>query len=207
MAIGDIYQINCQVMTAGTKWTWIFQYKMSAGAIVPETLEELAIAFNGAFRTEFHAMSADDVFWTYTEAFNLSKNGDIPGSAPVLLPGGTFGGNAIPSNMAQKCLWITDAPNSKHNGGTAWSNVSVDGQAEGLLTAPQITATQALLVKLKDTFVSIGSGAAEFVPVIVSRFLDGIKRDPPVAFQILTSALSSRIGNMRRRTTDARTQE
>jgi len=206
VAIGDLYQVNCQCMTAGTKWTWIFQYKMTAGAVVPNMLEELAIAFNLAFQGEFAAMSADDVFWTYTEAFALTKNGDIPGSAPVILPGGSFGGEAIPSNMAQKCIWQTNAPNSKHNGSTSFSNVSTGGQANGILSAPQVTATQALLTKLKDSFVAIGSGAAEFAPVIVSRFLDGVKRVPPVAFDILGSALSTRIGNMRRRITDARSQ-
>ncbi len=207
MAIGDLYQMNCQCMTAGTKWTWIFQYKMTAGTVTPDMLEEFAIAFNLAFFAEFNAMSAADVRWTYTDCFAVTPNGDIPGSAPVIITGGSFGGNAIPSNMAVKCLWDTDAPNSKHNGSTAFSVVSVNGQDNGIITAPQVTVVQALLTKLKNAFVAIGSGAAEFAPIIISRVLDGVIRDPPVPFLILGSKLSTSIGNMRRRVTDARTQE
>jgi len=204
VAVNDLYQVNAQAEVAGKNWEWGFQYQMIAGLPGADMLEELAIAFNLAFSSLFSLMTANDCAWTYTEAHSITINGEIPGSAPTILPGGSFGGASIPLNMAAKAVWLTTAPNSKFNGSTAFSGISEAGQAHGVMTGPQLTAITALLVALDSNVVGIGIGAAEFQPVIVSRFVDGVKRVPPVPFAITGSQLSTRLGNMRRRTTNAR---
>ncbi len=204
MAVNDIYQVSTQCQVAGKQWEWGYQYQMVAGLPAVNMLEELAIGFNLSFSALFALMTANDCFWEYTEAHAITKNGEIPGSAPVILPGGLFGGTSVPLNMAAKVLWITDAPNSKFNGSTNFSGISELGQANGILTAAQGTAIDNLVTPLRVNLASIGDGAAEFKPVIVSRFLDKIKRPVPVPFNILSSLTSTRMGNMRRRTTSAR---
>lgn len=199
MATGDTYQLNCECATLGRSWTWIWQYQQVSGTNDASTLEELAIAFNLGIAPTFLDILSQNADWLYTTAFNINKNAEIPGGAALISTGGTVAGDAMPDNMAAKVGWKTTAPNSKHNGSTSWSGISVNDQDNGSLSAALITRIALLQVELKKNITGIGGGSAQYQPIILSRWLDGLKRTPPVPFAIISSSISTRMGNMRRR--------
>jgi len=200
VAVSDLYQLNCGCATLGRAWNWVWQYQQVSGTNDHSTLEELAIGFNIAIAPTFLDILSQNADWLYTQAFNINKNGDIPGGAALISTSGTVSGDAMPDNMAAKVGWVTTAPNSKHNGATNWSGISIEDQNNGSLESGLLTRIALLQTELVKNITGIGSGSAEFQPVIVSRFLDGEKRDPAVAFAIISFATSTRLGNMRRRT-------
>jgi len=206
VAVDDLYHIVCEMSTAGRNWQWIWDMQQVSGTNDARTLEEMAIGFNLAFQTRVTDILSDDSEWNYTTVHGYKGVDEIPGGAQVLLGSGSQPTKAIPQNMAMKALFITTADNSKHNGNTSWSGVALGDQDNGRLTAGALTRLDLLLIDLLLNLTGIGTGSAEFQPVIVSRRVNKSKRPAPVPFAIISAVASTRIGNMRRRTSRRKTQ-
>ncbi len=202
MATSDLYHVVCHCNTGARNWDWTWDYQQVAGTNDARTMEELAIAFNLAFQDPVTDIFASDAAWEYTHITGYKGVDEIGGAAQVIAGDGQQGGTAIPQNMAIKALWITTALNSKHNGSTSWSCCSADDQDNGRLTAGAQTRLATLISDLQGNLVSIGTGNAEFQPVVVSRIVNGGVRPSPVPFAIIDALGSTRLGNMRRRTPD-----
>lgn len=204
MSALDLYRANFECEQGGNRWNFGLNYQQVSGTNDADTLEEFAIDINGALSGNLHSCMSDLAFHRLTEVYPITENDEIPGQAPPLFQGGTVAGDVLPSNMAAKGLFTTNAPNSKFNGSVNFSGVPVSFQDAGRLTAGAITAYITLLDSMIDNITGVGSGSAEFAPVVVSRWLNGQKRVSPVPYAMESASISTRIGNMRRRTTDAR---
>lgn len=206
MAVDDLYHVVAECSTAGLNWEWIWDYQQVSGTNDARTMEELAINFNLAFAPAVTDMLSLDSSWNYTTVHGFKGVDEIPGGAAQLFPAGQQLTNALPQNMASKALFITTAPNSKHNGNTSWSGLANDDQDNGSLTAGAQTRLATLIAILQSNLSGIGSGSAEFQPVVVSRIVNGGVRPAPVPFAIIAAVGSARVGNMRRRTSRRKTQ-
>lgn len=206
MAVDDLYHIVCECSTGGRNWEWIWDMQQVSGTNDARTLEEFAIAFNLAFAARVTAILSQDSSWNYTTVHGYKGVDEIPGGAALISGVGTQPTDAIPQNMAMKALFITTADNSKHNGNTSWSGVAIGDQDNGRLTAGALTRLDLLLIDLQLNLTGVGSGSAEFQPVVVSRVVNGGVRPAPVPFAIISAVASTRIGNMRRRTSKRKTQ-
>ena len=206
MAVDDLYHIVCECSTGGRNWVWIWDMQQVSGTNDARTLEEFAIGFNLAFQLRVTGILSQDSEWNYTTVHGYKGVDEIPGGAPPLLGTGTVPSDALPQNMAMKALFVTTAGNSKHNGNTSWSGVGIGDQENGLLTAAALTRLDLLLIDLQLNLFGIGTGSAEFQPVVVSRIVNGGVRPAPVPFAIIGASASTRVGNMRRRSTRRKTQ-
>lgn len=206
MAVDDLYHVVAECSTGGRNWEWIWDYQQVSGTNDARTMEELAIGFNIAFQNRVTDIMSADSSWNYTTVHPFKGIDEIPGGAQVILPNGQQPLNAIPQNMAMKALFITTAGNSKHNGSTNWSGIAKGDQVNGFLTAAALTRLDLLLIDLLLNITGIGTGSAEFQPVVVSRVVNGATRPAPVPFAIVSAVASTRVGNMRRRSSRRKTQ-
>jgi len=207
MAVGDLYQITNEMEQDGNFWEWIWNLQMIAGTVDPNTLDDLAVAWNLNINPILLGVIGASVFHRYTRAAPLPGVDEIPGEAPPITQAGTVPGENLPSNMAVKYYWTTTAPNSKFNGRTNMSGIPHSYQNEGVVGPLALASYQALGNVLLNNFVNIGAGNAEFQPVVVSRYENGIKRAAPVPFAITEYGIATAVGNMRRRTRKGRVVE
>ena len=184
MAVNDLYQVTTQVRTAEGIMSFHFGYLMEAGLIGPSTLNALAFFFATNRLDKYVLACSTDIEVDNVEARAITNDDDIPGSGNLNNLEGVLLGESLPNNSAAVISLKTTAPNAKHNGRMYLPGTPEDVQNDGVLQAGQITLWQAFATVLELDIVGMPGESAEFTPVVISRFLNGVKRTPPVGFNL-----------------------
>ncbi len=202
MAINDLYTAVFQFEGAGSGFQTSFHYVQDAGTNDNQTLNALATSIAIAVEDDMKAILPIDIDFVGISVHQVTGSNEIPGFTRFQQPNaGTFGGSSLPLGGSAVFSWLTDAPNSKHNGRMYFGGVSKTASEEGELTAGYKTAAATAIASLLLDLDNIGVGNADFKAVTISRVLAGVPRVPPVGFLILSGAVDSFVKNQRRRIT------
>ena len=201
MADEDLYALSFSIDCAGEQCLCVLGYKQDGGTNGPDTLTALCQAFIDDVVPSLEAALAADVEIDRVSVDTVTNHNDVPGVIDLNGHSGDVVGVACPAQMAMLIHLATDAPNAKHNGRIYISGCDVDSQTQGQLDAGQTVLMQTLAGKLNDTLSPTAPETADFIPVVISRFLDGVKRTPPVGFLVTTPVAKLDIRQQRRRKT------
>ncbi len=202
MAINDLYTATFRFESISSGFHTTMSYKQTVGTNDQDTMTALAAAIAVLVEAPFKAALSEDVSFTGIVVNQTVGQNETPGRTRFVQPNlGTVMSDAIPMGGCAVLSMLTDAPNSRFNGRMFISGIGESGELNGAVTAAQITLLAALAVFLGTTLTSVGSGSATFVPSVISRFDEGIKRVPPIAFKILSITPDLFIKNQRRRNT------
>ena len=202
MAIGDLYTARFRFESKSSGMITSMSYKQTAGTNDADTMSDLAVAIGVKVEAPFKLILSRDVEFTGIEVNQTVGLNETPGLTRFELPNiGDNASDAIPMGGCCVMSILTDAPNSKFNGRMFVSGIPESSELNGAVTAPAIADMNALGAVLDDTITSVGPGGATFVPSVISRFKDGIKRAVPIAFKVLSITADAFIKNQRRRNT------
>lgn len=199
MAIGDLYIARTHVRTAEGVMQFSFGYLMDAGTYTAVTGVKAALHFAQTKLDKYVLAVSDQVEVDKVHFDCVTNFVDIPGFVNFDNLEGALVGDALPNSSAAVLKLVTTAPNSKHNGRMYIPGVREGDADDGVLDAP----TQALIntfgTVLELDLAAIPTETAEFTPVVISRFLDGIKRVPPLGFNLLSAVVDPNMKQQRRR--------
>jgi len=187
VAIGDLYTLSLFVDTNGNPTENVLGFEQISGGNGADTLEALAQAWIDNASTALRACLSDEAEFSRVLVNTVTANDEVPGLIDNINFVGTNVGEALPANMAACFNLMTDAPNSKHNGRIFLAGCPENEQAEGTWDPAMVTLLNFFAVKLGNNLIPSAPEDSEFKPVVISRFLNGIKRVPPIAFTMLTA--------------------
>jgi len=199
MAIDDLYEATTYVRTAEGTMQFTFGYKMEAGTINAETLTKASLEFGQNRLDAYAAAVSVDVEVDKVEFRAVTNTDDIPGFVNFNNLEGAIVGDALPNSCAVVLGLLTNAPNAKHNGRMYLPGLAEGDQSKGDVSALAQTRMNTFGTKLElDLIVPLGE-TAEFTPVVISRFIDGAKRTPPIGFSLVSATARSTMKQQRRR--------
>lgn len=203
MAIQDVYQLTIQIETPGNVTDINLGYEVTAGSVGFNTCRAACIKAIANFNAELLACLAVGVFIRRYSMTPITATLEIRGFVDLLNIEGTVTGDSLPANIAAIISLPTNAPASKHNGRIYISGLSEESQDEGALEAGQKTLMDDFAAKLNDTIEPDSPETAVFTPVVISRFVDGAPRVPPIGFAVTTPIAKTDLRQQRRRKTPA----
>ncbi len=201
MAIGNLYELTFYIDVNGNATQNKMGYVQTAGSNDSDTLEALAAAWYLNNIVDLLAILSSSAELTRVRADQVTGVDEIPGFVDKRANIGLYASDALPANMCGLFHFDTNAPNAKHNGRLFISGMPEGGQAEGIWDASFLVTMQAFADELEDDLVTLAPQDAEFSPVVISRFLDGIKRVPPLGFLVGEVTPEANIRQQRNRKT------
>jgi len=202
VAENDLYQLKVHYQVADAFCQFTMGYRMGDGTYTVDTpfavIEKYVASYLPSLLQAISTQCEVDhiTFGPIGISTELAAFGNMDNADGVLV------GDALPANMCAIIHLGTVAPNSKHNGRIFISGVPEDVQFEGIMTAPQLQRVQDFADLLFNPLVPDSPEDTDFAPVVISRFVDGVKRVPPVAFDILAPLAKGELRQQQRRTTD-----
>jgi hypothetical protein len=199
----ELYLMTVQIGVAGFETEFGLGFVQDGGTNGPDTMEAtcqaweaavlptLLLALSGGCRVHRIAMKP------------ITNTNEVPGVVDLTGEDGAVLGDALPASMCAIIHMATVAPNAKHNGRLFISGVSEEAQVEGTLTGAQLTLMQNLADKLAIDVEPSAPETATFVPAVISRFVDGAKRTPPVGFLVTIPVAKADLRQQRLRKTPA----
>lgn len=203
MAIGNLYRMTVQVETPGNVTEFNLGYKMLSGTMGNYTLQNACVTAKAVFLDALLEMLALDVNVRRIAMDTVDSHNEVPGFLDIQTGSGFVVGESLPSNMCAIIHMATDAPNAKHNGRIFISGISELEQVEGVISASQSILNDAFAGKLNDNLTLTSPEDAVFGPVVISRFLDGVKRPAPEGFDVTTPVAKLDLRQQRRRKTES----
>lgn len=201
MATNDLYTVTARLCTPGGPFSISQAYKQTTGTNDANTLQDLVDKFKaGAMAKLLLALSVGSTL-DAIEAQPEQGVNEVPGYDNYVSQVGVIAGEPSPNNTAMIISQLTNAPNSNANGRVFVAGVSEVALVDSLWTVAQQTLMQTFADDLDDDITSVGSGAATFRAVVISRFLAGVKRVPALGFEVLSSLAKREPRQQRRRTT------
>lgn len=202
VATNDLYRANYRFEGEGSGFTVGIGFRQVSGTNDENTLQDLCDVLFIMSTDEFLAILSDGINQTGIEVFQVTGSNETPGRLALPQPNsGTVVSDALPMGGALVLSLLTNAPNSRFNGRIYIAGIPESGQDEGQLESAYITDAIALAAVLDDQTIPLGPGSAVFKPVVISRWDEGIKRVPPVGFDVLSISVNSFVKNQRRRNT------
>lgn len=201
MAIGDLYVLRVNYHLPDAEVSIGLGYKQSAGTNDKDTLQSAVDFWVANSLTIFRNCLAADVEVDQVRMDQVEPGNELPGFDNLVGLPGTVAGQALPSGSASVISWVTDAPNSKHNGRIYIAGVSENEVDNGLISAAQIALNVLLSNELQTDLLTSSPQDAVFVPNTISRVLNGAPRVPPVGFEILSGVIRLPMFSQRRRIT------
>ncbi len=202
MATNDLYRANYRFEGAQSGFTVGIGYRQVSGTNDENTMQDLCDELFLISTTQFLAVLSDQINQTGIECFQVTGSNETPGRLALEQPNpGTVVSQAIPMGGAAVLSLLTDAPNSRFNGRIFIAGIPEVSQVEGAFTVGFITLLTLLAAKLDDPTIPLGPGSAVFKPVVISRFDEGVKRVPPVGFDVISISVNPFVKNQRRRNT------
>lgn len=201
MAIGDLYTLTLNWNVFGDSCTFSQDYKQTAGSNDENTLRLACVEFKDNQAVEFMKTQVADADLDQIKMCPIAGVDEIPGCINYDGVTGTIVSDPLPSNVAMVLSQLTNAPNSNANGRIFLAGMPEVNMDTGILDAAYGVIAQVFADSLLDDLDVTGPPTATFVPVVISRFLDGIKRVSPVAHDLISVAVKLATRQQRRRTT------
>ncbi len=199
MAVNDLYVCTTFCRTAEGVMQFTFGYKMDSGVIGPDTLRLASLEFATTRLDVLMLAISSDVEIDKVQFHSITNFVDIPGSVNFNNIEGALAGEAVPNNSCAVLSLKTNAPNAKHNGRIYIPGVVETDQEEGTLKAAVVTAINLFGTKLELDLVLAGPETAEFTPQVISRYVDEVKRVPPVGFSLVSALVRPNMKQQRKR--------
>lgn len=201
MAIGDFYQLTAHYSSLAGPVSFGQAYEQISGTNDGTTADNALAYWRFLLEDDLQAllsieMTVNEYTWEPASGVN-----EIPGFMQPDSVSGLDTGSALPNNVACVISQLTDAPKAKCNGRIFVAGLSEDQMQDGLFNPAGVALVQTFADGLEDNLVVTGPPASEFKPVVISRFLDGSPRVPPVAYDVVSNTAKSEPRQQRRRTT------
>lgn len=161
-------------------------YARLPGGYTQTDLQALADAVDGVFLTTFQTEVPPEVDYIRTEVRGLAVENDLTAVASAGAGTGTHVGESLPSQVTFAIKKMSGLTGRSARGRTFWIGVAqteLQGASQNLLVA----AYAALLVANVDFVRIIIAGVGLWEPVLVSRFLDKVKRSEGKTFPWTTT--------------------
>lgn len=184
MAENDLYQLNVHMKVGDSICQFGMGYRMGDGTYGVRTGLAVCAKFVADFLPDLLDAISVDCEVDQIAFLPQGITTELAGLANLNNAVGTVIGDPIPANMAALIHLPTVAPNSKHNGRIYIPGIIEDAIAAGLIQAPNLALVQAFATQLFVPIVPDSPEDSDFSPVVISRFVDGVKRVPPVAYDI-----------------------
>ena len=201
MAVDDLYLMKVQIRTHERVTVINLGWLMDAGTVGPDTLEATCLAWKLAVLPTFLLALADDVSVERIAMDPVTDTSEVPGILDMYAEDGVVLGDGLPSTMCAVISLPCTGPNAKHNGRLFISGLSELEQNSGRLTAAQQILMDNIATKLAVDITPTAPETANFTPVVISRFVDGVKRVPPVGYLITVPVAKNIMRQQRRRKT------
>lgn len=199
MAVGDFYLLTTHVRTAEGEMQFSFAYRQSTGTIGNNTLENVASFYRTNRLDKYILAVSEDIEVDKVVCRQVTSFTNPPGFVNLNNVEGTLIGEALPNNSAAVLKILTVAPNAKHNGRLFIPGIRELDHTSGVLAAGEITLLNDFGTILLAKLQSIPAETAEFIPIVISRFLDGVKRTPPVSFDLISIIADPNLKQQRKR--------
>jgi len=201
VAAGDLYELTVHMAVQETACQFGQAYRMTTGTYNVTTAQAAAQAWFDANMVNL-LLSLSEAVEIDAIRFNpIGISTELDGGIAMDGANGDEIGNPIPANCCALIHLPTVAPNSKHNGRIFLPGIVEAGINDGVLTAAQLALTKTFADKLDENLVTLSPDDAIFVPGVISRFEDGIKRVPPVIFDIKNPVVKTATRQQRSRMT------
>ncbi len=184
MASGDLYVLTVHLTVEQTACQFGQAYRMSQGSYTIATGTATAQAWFDANISNLLLCISDKVEIDSITFDPIGVSTELSGSSALNGAVGSVASQPTPANVAALIHLPTDAPNSKHNGRIFLPGIAEAGIVAGVIDAPNLALIQTWADELSENLEPASPEDAVFVPVVISRFVDGVKRVPPVAFDI-----------------------
>jgi len=201
MAIGDLYKMQISYNLPDSEVSIGLGYRQNAGTNGINTLQSAVDFFVANRLVDLNNVIGNDCFTDQVRMDQVSVGDEQPGLSNSVGVVGNRPNKSLPAGMAAVITWITDAPNSKHNG-----RIYIAGITEGdIENAGLIAAIKTLLATLATNWrVDLPTSLPEtavFELVAISRVEDGVPRVPPIGFKVVSSLTRNAPYSQRRRIT------
>ena len=203
MAVDDLYKVTICCSTVGGPFTWSVFYKMISGTIESGSLDALAIDWQTDHLIELQNMLSDSCFIEEVRVDPEPGVNEVPGFDNKDSVNGNIAFGPMPNNVAAVISELTDAPNSNANGRIFIAGIPESAMEDGIFSVAYTALVQLLADSLEGNLIIAAPAAAEFTPVVVSRYLSGSLRIPPVPHDIVSNTAKRQARQQRRRTTRA----
>ena len=199
MAVGDLYQLHFFINNSQTPTECVMGYKMLTGVFTFNTLEALCQQWIDDVQPSLLLCLSENALVSRVQVTTVTSHDEVPGLVDQVSKFGSIVSQALPPNMAALIHLPTDAPNAKHNGRLYLAGTPENGQEEGSLFAAQLALLQTFADELAKDITLDAPETGIFAPVVISRFLDGVKRVPPVGFLVGVAGPKTPMRQQRRR--------
>jgi len=204
MALNDLYNLTIFLSGPASSGSIVLGYRQNGGSNGPNTLQSACEFFVANQALVLRTALSTECTLREVQMHQVSVGNEIPGIESTAGLVGTRVGNSLPWGAASVLTKITNAPNAKFNGRVFIPGISEDDVLDGIITSALATILIAVGVEILATVSTSLPETATFAPVVISRFLDGIPRVPPVAFDILNVRVRTTMNQQRRRITRER---
>lgn len=201
MAVGDLYLLTVQIRTGGNVTQIGLGFEQDAGTNGPYTLEATTTAWELSVLPTLLLALATDASVERIAMVPVTATDEVPGQTDYYAKDGVVIGDGLPSNMAAVIHMATTGPNAKHNGRVYIAGISELEQNAGRLTVAQQTLMDNIATKLALDVAPTAPEDANFTPVVISRYVDGVKRTPPIGYPVTIPVARNIMRQQRRRKT------
>jgi len=201
VAVNDLYQLTVHLTVAQTACQFGQGYRMAQGTYGIPTGQAAAQAW---FDANVSNLLLCITTTTEIDAIRFNPIGistELDGGIALNGANGSIAANPLPANACALLHLPTDAPNSKHNGRIYLPGISEVGIVAGVIDGSNLALIQTFADELSEALEPANPEDAVFTPVVISRFELGIKRVPPVGFDISTPVVANAPRQQRSRMT------
>lgn len=204
MADGDLYSLTVHLLNEDQPVSFSMGYEQDGGTYGIETGLAVCVKFTADYLPKLLLCLTDDV--TVDQLFfnPIGISTELAGFANLSGAVGGILGEPLPSNMAALVHLPTVAPNSKHNGRIYLPGIPEASIVGGVISVAQLALIQTWATQMFVDIVPAAPEDATFKPIVISRFVGGVKRVPPIGFDILEPVAKNEVRQQRRRTTRRR---
>jgi len=203
MAVSDIYKLRVTSKNENSVFENILHFVQTEGSSESLFPQDICAAFEQLTIPAWLNCLSADANMLQLDCWAITGQPQALGSILYGNSPGTVTGEPSQANNAVCVTQYTDAPNGKHNGRIYFAGWPEQWAPWGTLDATGKAAFDLLMVELMKPLVVSGARTGTFQPCIASHYVDGVRRDDPVSYQVVSYVIRDEIKTQSRRTTDA----
>lgn len=189
MAVGDLYSLQVGINGVGRASSVALGYRQTVGTNDSQTLQSAVDFFVTNFLTVLKNVISVDAEIGQVRMDQVTVGDEVSGIDELSGQVGAVTGAITAEGGAAVITWVTDAPNSKHNGRTYLPGVSEDEVIASVISPAQSGVNILLANKWDDDLLTSLPQTAVFERVVISRILNGAPRVPPVGFKVTSNVV------------------
>lgn len=204
MAVGNVYNVQLQLLIDNRKCTIAVDYRQATGPNDPRVPETLANEFNITVVPDIVAALGNDVAFQCIYVRNQKSFGGVDPPFELALSG-VVGGQAtrsINSNSAAVLRQLTNAADQRHNGRIFLPGIPLGQVTDSVINDAFVTGTlQGAIDAMSITLTSAIPIAVDWEPVVIQRFAGGVPTVPPITHDVTEALALGVIYSQKRRRT------